>query len=137
MGGYKVQGKSSAQADRLLRDAIVLERAGAAAIVLEGMPREVALRITSEVSLPTIGIGAGPDCDGQILVIHDLVNLSFSKPAKFVRQYGDAAALYRTAIEGFRKDVERHTFPAEEESYHLPRETRTAFVAPSLARRKA
>ncbi|HEY0794630.1 MAG TPA: 3-methyl-2-oxobutanoate hydroxymethyltransferase [Acidisarcina sp.] len=119
MGGYKVQGKTAGSADRLLKDALALERAGAAAIVLEGMPREVALRLTTELSIPTIGIGAGPDCDGQILVIHDLVNLSFSKPAKFVRQYGDAAALYRTAIEGFRNDVEQHSFPSEAESYHL------------------
>jgi 3-methyl-2-oxobutanoate hydroxymethyltransferase len=120
MGGYKVQGKSASAADRLLKDALALERAGAAAIVLEGMPREVGLRLTTELSIPTIGIGAGPDCDGQILVIHDLVNLSFSKPAKFVRQYGDAAALYRAAIEGFRNDVEQHSFPSEVESYHLP-----------------
>ncbi|HEY0760651.1 MAG TPA: 3-methyl-2-oxobutanoate hydroxymethyltransferase [Acidisarcina sp.] len=137
MGGYKVQGKSASHADRLLKDALALERAGAAAIVLEGIPREVALRITSELSVPTIGIGAGPDCDGQILVIHDLVGLSFNKPAKFVRQYADAASLYRTAIAGFRKDVEAHSFPNEAESYHLSRETRADFEAVSPARRKA
>lgn len=120
MGGYKVQGKTQAAAEELARDARMLEAAGAAAIVLEGMPREVAARITSELHIPTIGIGAGPDCDGQILVFHDLVNLSFSPPAKFVRQYGDAAALFRSAIAGYKRDVEERAFPTEAESYHLP-----------------
>lgn len=120
MGGYKVQGKTQAAAEELARDARMLEAAGAAAIVLEGMPREVAAQITSELHIPTIGIGAGPDCDGQILVFHDLVNLSFSPPAKFVRQYGDAAALFRSAIAGYKRDVEERAFPTEAESYHLP-----------------
>lgn len=137
MGGYKVQGKSGPAADRLLKDALALERAGAAAIVLEGIPRELALCITSELAVPTIGIGAGPDCDGQILVINDLVNMSFTKPAKFVRQYGDAAALYRSAIAGFRKDVETHSFPAEGESYHAPIDNRTPSTAAPMVRRKA
>jgi 3-methyl-2-oxobutanoate hydroxymethyltransferase len=117
MGGYKVQGRTQAAADELARDARMLEAAGASVIVLEGMPREVAARITSELRIPTIGIGAGPDCDGQILVFHDLVNLSFSRPAKFVRQYGDASALFRTAIEGYVRDVEGRGFPSEAESY--------------------
>jgi 3-methyl-2-oxobutanoate hydroxymethyltransferase len=138
MGGYKVQGKSIIAADTLLKDALALERAGTVAIVLEGMPREVASRITAELTIPTIGIGAGPDCDGQILVIHDLVNLTFGKPAKFVRQYGDAAALYRAAIEGYRDDVEQRTFPSEAESYHLTKETRAALELTEVAaRRKA
>jgi len=137
MGGYKVQGKSMAAADALLKDALALEEAGAVAIVLEGMPREVAQHITRRLNIPTIGIGAGPDCDGQILVFHDLVNLSFSKPAKFVRQYGDAAGLFRSAVEGYLHDVEKREFPAESESYHLPKETRAAFEAASPIRRKA
>jgi 3-methyl-2-oxobutanoate hydroxymethyltransferase len=120
MGGYKVQGKTQAAAEELVRDARMLEAAGASAMVLEGMPREVAAQITSELRIPTIGIGAGPDCDGQILVFHDLVNLSFSNPPKFVRQYGDAAALFRSAIEGYVRDVEERLFPSEAESYHLP-----------------
>src|SRR5450432_1365769 len=119
MGGYKVQGKSLSGIEQLMRDAVALDRAGVACIYLEGIPREVAAMITDEVEAPTIGIGAGPDCDGQILVFHDLVNLSFSKSAKFVRQYGDAAALYRTAIEGYRDDVARRAFPSDAESYHL------------------
>src|SRR6185437_181301 len=120
MGGYKVQGKTASAADELTRDARMLEAAGVSALVLEGMPREVAARITSEVGVPTIGIGAGPDCDRQILVFHDLVNLTFSPPAKFVRQYGDAAELFRSAIEGYVRDVEERAFPSDAESYHLP-----------------
>ncbi|HTZ88715.1 MAG TPA: 3-methyl-2-oxobutanoate hydroxymethyltransferase [Alloacidobacterium sp.] len=137
MGGYKVQGKTTAAADALLKDALALEEAGVVAIVLEGMPREVAQNLTHRLNVPTIGIGAGPDCDGQILVFHDLVNLSFSKPAKFVRQYGDAAGLFRSAVDGYLHDVEQREFPSESESYHLPKETRTAFEAASPLRRKA
>ncbi|HYK37533.1 3-methyl-2-oxobutanoate hydroxymethyltransferase [Alloacidobacterium sp.] len=137
MGGYKVQGKSTAAADALLRDALALEETGAVAIVLEGMPREVAENITHRLNIPTIGIGAGPDCDGQILVFHDLVNLSFSKPAKFVRQYGDAASLFRSAIDGYLHDVERREFPSESESYHLPKESRGTLEAAAPIRRKA
>jgi 3-methyl-2-oxobutanoate hydroxymethyltransferase len=128
MGGYKVQGKTAAAIGRLLHDAHALEAAGASVLVLEGMPREVAARITSEVGIPTIGIGAGPDCDGQILVFHDLVNLSFAKPAKFVRQYGDAAALFREALAGYVRDVSGRSFPADGESYHLPVEMQAALV---------
>jgi len=127
MGGYKVQGKTIAAIGELLHDAHALESAGAVLLVLEGVPREVAARITAEVSIPTIGIGAGPDCDGQILVLHDLVNLTFTPPAKFVRQYGDAAALFLNAIEGYRQDVENRAFPADSESYHLPKDVAVAF----------
>jgi 3-methyl-2-oxobutanoate hydroxymethyltransferase len=136
MGGYKVQGKSIAAINELLHDAHALESAGAVLLVLEGMPREVAARITSEVVIPTIGIGAGLDCDGQILVFHDLVNLSFSQPAKFVRQYGDAAALFRDAIAGYRQDVEQRAFPSESESYHLPKDVASIFESSPL-RQKA
>ncbi len=101
-------------------DALALAEAGAGAIVLEGVPREVAAAITAEVSVPTIGIGAGPDCDGQILVFHDLLNLTFGPPAKFVRRYADAAGLIRGAVEHYREDVEHRAFPSDEESYHLP-----------------
>ncbi|MGC2639544.1 MAG: 3-methyl-2-oxobutanoate hydroxymethyltransferase [Acidobacteriaceae bacterium] len=134
MGGYKVQGKTTAAIAELLHDAHTLEAAGAAMIVLEGMPREVAARITAEVSIPTIGIGAGPECDGQILVFHDLLNLSFSPPAKFARQYGDAAALFREAIEGYRRDVEQRAFPSDDESYHLPKAAAAALETPALRR---
>ncbi len=128
MGGYRVQGKTAAGAKKLVNDAHALQAAGAVLLVLEGMPRELAAHITEEVDIPTIGIGAGPDCDGQILVIHDLVNLSFSKPPKFVRQYADAAALYREALAGYVRDVTRREFPSDAESYHLPAEAEAALA---------
>ena len=126
MGGYRVQAKSMAAIHRLLKDAIELEAAGAFALVLEGVPREVAQRVTAALRIPVIGIGAGPDCDGQILVLHDLVNLTFSPPAKFVRRYGDAAALIAGAVQDYRRDVDQRQFPGEEESYHLSKETAAA-----------
>lgn len=128
MGGYRVQGKSQPAAEALVEDALALESAGAVLLVLEGVPREVAARITSELAIPTIGIGAGPDCDGQILVLHDLLNLTFVPAAKFMRRYADAAALVREAVECYRKDVETRSFPVDAESYHLPAETRASFA---------
>jgi 3-methyl-2-oxobutanoate hydroxymethyltransferase len=124
MGGYKVQGKNLSGIEQLMRDAVALERAGVCCIVLEGIPREVAAMITAEVGTPTIGIGAGPECDGQVLVFHDLVNLTFAPPAKFVRRYGDAAALISNAVRAFSADVKSQQYPSDEESYHLPRETK-------------
>jgi 3-methyl-2-oxobutanoate hydroxymethyltransferase len=126
MGGYKVQGKSLAAIEQLMRDAIALDRAGVACIYLEGIPREVAAMITAEVQTPTIGIGAGPECDGQVLVFHDILNMTFGTPAKFVRHYGDAAALITHAVQEFRADVISHQYPSDKESYHLPRETQAA-----------
>ena len=126
MGGYKVQGKSLAEIEQLMRDAVALDRAGVAFLVLEGIPREVAAMITAEVSTPTIGIGAGPDCDGQVLVFHDILNLTFAPSAKFVRRYGDAAALITDAVHAFREDVVSHQYPADRESYHLSKETQQA-----------
>ncbi len=126
MGGYKVQGKSLAAVEQLMRDAVALDHAGVACLYLEGIPREVAAMITAEVETPTIGIGAGPDCDGQILVFHDILNLTFGPPAKFVRRYGDAAALITHAVQSFRADVVSRQYPSDGESYHLPKETRGA-----------
>jgi 3-methyl-2-oxobutanoate hydroxymethyltransferase len=126
MGGYKVQGKSLADIEQLMRDAVALDRAGVAAIYLEGIPREVAGLITAEVGTPTIGIGAGPECDGQVLVFHDILNLTFGSPAKFVRRYGDAGALIMNAAQEFRADVRDRKYPSDEESYHLAKETRSA-----------
>ena len=120
MGGYRVQARAAEEVLRLRADARALADAGAGALVLEGVPREAAAAITAELPIPTIGIGAGPDCDGQILVFHDLVNLTFSPAAKFVRRYGDAAALIRDAVEHYREDVEHRAFPSDAESYHLP-----------------
>jgi 3-methyl-2-oxobutanoate hydroxymethyltransferase len=126
MSGYKVQGKSLGAIEQLMRDAVALDRAGVVCIYLEGIPREVAAMITAEVATPTIGIGAGPECDGQVLVIHDILNLTFGPAAKFVRRYGDAAALITDAVQAFRSDVISHQYPSDGESYHLPRETQQA-----------
>jgi 3-methyl-2-oxobutanoate hydroxymethyltransferase len=136
MGGYKVQGKDLSGVEQLMHDAVALDRAGVAFLVLEGIPREVAAMITAEVRTPTIGIGAGPDCDGQVLVLHDILNLSFSPPAKFVRRYADAAALIRDAVQAFRADVAGRQYPSDQESYHLPKETRAALEA-VLERKRA
>jgi len=124
MGGFRIQGKSLSDIEQLMRDATALDRAGVGCIFLEGIPREVAGMITSEVSAPTIGIGAGPDCDGQVLVFHDILNLTFAPAAKFVRRYGDAAAEITHAVQAFRADVLSRQYPADGESYHLPPETR-------------
>ncbi len=126
MGGYRVQARTVDDVLRLKSDSHALADAGAGVLVLEGVPREVAAAITAELPIPTIGIGAGPECDGQILVFHDLVNMTFAPPAKFVRPYGDAAALIRSAVEHYREDVERRTFPSDRESYHLSAPVRKA-----------
>jgi 3-methyl-2-oxobutanoate hydroxymethyltransferase len=126
MGGYKVQGKSLGAIEQLMRDAVALDRAGVCCLFLEGIPREVGAMITAEVQTPTIGIGAGPECDGQVLVFHDLLNLTFQPPAKFVRRYADGAALISEAVRAYRADVVSGTYPSDEESYHLPKETRAA-----------
>src|SRR5579859_5020532 len=136
MGGYKVQGKNLSGIEQLMRDATALDRAGVACLYLEGIPREVAAMITAEVSTPTIGIGAGPECDGQVLVFHDILNLTFGPPAKFVRRYGDAAALITNAVQAFRADVRSRQYPSDEESYHLPKETK-AGLDTVLARKRA
>jgi 3-methyl-2-oxobutanoate hydroxymethyltransferase len=136
MGGYKVQGKNLAAIEQLMRDAVALDRAGVACIFLEGIPREVAAMITAEVETPTIGIGAGPDCDGQVLVFHDILNLTFQPPAKFVRRYADAAGVISEAVRHFRADVISRQYPSDAESYHLPGETQVALET-ILARKRA
>jgi len=126
MGGFRVQAKTTETVLRLKLDAHAVADAGAGVLVLEGIPREVAATITAQLPIPTIGIGAGPDCDGQILVFHDLVNLTFAPPAKFVRRYADAGTLLREAVEHYREDVEHRSFPSDEESYHLPEAVRSS-----------
>jgi 3-methyl-2-oxobutanoate hydroxymethyltransferase len=137
MGGYRVQGKTLDAIDRLSADACALEDAGAIAIVLEGIPRELAAIITSHSGVPTIGIGAGPDCDGQILVFHDLFNLTFAPAAKFSRQYADGAAFFANALQQYCEDVTSHRFPSDAESYHLPREVQLAVATTQPRARKA
>jgi 3-methyl-2-oxobutanoate hydroxymethyltransferase len=126
MGGYKVQGKSLTGIEQLMRDAVALDRAGVCCLVLEGIPREVAAMITEEVETPTIGIGAGPDCDGQVLVFHDILNLTFAQPAKFVRRYADLASVITDALNAYKNDVHSGGYPGDAESYHLPKDTATA-----------
>jgi len=120
MGGYRVQGKTLESATELLADAQAVQDAGAFAIVLEGLPREFAALVTRRLSIPTIGIGAGPDCDGQILIFHDLVGLCFLPRTKFVRLYAEMGANLRPALAQFREDVVHGRFPDDSESYHWP-----------------
>jgi 3-methyl-2-oxobutanoate hydroxymethyltransferase len=118
LGGYRVQGKTPGTAEQLLRDARSVEAAGAFAIVLEAMPREVAAEITSAVRIPTIGIGAGPDCDGQILVVHDMLGLTFQDAPKFARRYADVGDVISNAVRRYCADVQGGSFPSDAESYH-------------------
>jgi 3-methyl-2-oxobutanoate hydroxymethyltransferase len=127
MSGYRVQGRSMPAIDALMADAAVLEAAGAVALVLEGVPREVAARITAASGIPVIGIGAGPDCDGQILVFHDLFHLTFRSSPKFIRSFGDAETLLRKGIEQYRQAVAGRSFPNDAESYHLSTEVLADF----------
>jgi 3-methyl-2-oxobutanoate hydroxymethyltransferase len=118
LGGYRVQGKTTDAAEHLLRDARAVEAAGAFAVVLEAVPRELAAQITRELSIPTIGIGAGPDCDGQILVIHDLLGLTFNQTPKFARQYAAVGEAISGAVRQYCDDVRSVGFPSDAESYH-------------------
>lgn len=122
MGGYKVQGQQAESAGALVDDARALAGAGCFAIVLECVPREVARLVTAEVAVPTIGIGAGPDCDGQVLVIHDLLGLEDRPLPKFVRRYATAKADAVAAVGAYAADVRAGAFPSDAESYHLPDE---------------
>ncbi|MDH3425403.1 MAG: 3-methyl-2-oxobutanoate hydroxymethyltransferase [Acidimicrobiia bacterium] len=122
MGGYKVQGKQVAAARDLIEDAKALDGAGVFSIVLEGVPATLAQLVTKEVSAPTIGIGAGPHCDGQVLVLHDILGLSDGPAPKFVRAYADLGGEASKALERFFDDVQTGAFPAEEETYHMPEE---------------
>jgi len=117
MGGYRVQARTEETAERLLADALQLEKAGAFSLVLEGVPSAVAGRVTGSLAVPTIGIGAGPHCDGQVLVLHDLLGLSFGKPAKFVKRYADLRGEIERAVTSFREEVEGGAYPGPEHSY--------------------
>jgi len=118
MGGYKVQGRDDAAARRVLDDARAVAEAGAFSLVLEGIPSELARTIADSVAIPTIGIGAGAGCDGQVLVIHDLLGMLPGKSPKFVRRYADALADQAAAVRRWADDVRSGAFPAEGESYH-------------------
>lgn len=126
LGGYKVQGRDRSAAEALVDDARALEAAGCFSIVLEGVPDGVARLVTEAVSVPTIGIGAGRHCDGQVLVFHDLLGLEDRRLPKFVRQYATLRADAVKAVGAFADDVREGRFPADDESYHLPADTARA-----------
>jgi 3-methyl-2-oxobutanoate hydroxymethyltransferase len=117
MGGFRIQGKGEEQADKLLQDAIAVERAGAFSVVLEGIPMGLAQRITAELSIPTIGIGAGPHCDGQVLVLHDILGLCNKYSPKFVKRYAELAPIISDAVASYIADVKGGTFPEERHSF--------------------
>ena len=122
LGAYRVQGKTAVTARQLLDDARALEDAGAFAIVLEVVPREIASLITETISIPTIGIGAGAGCDIQVLVLHDMLGLSFGKLARFVRPYANLNEVITDAVTRYADDVRSGTYPSNDESYALPAE---------------
>jgi 3-methyl-2-oxobutanoate hydroxymethyltransferase len=126
MGGYKVQGREATAAADLRRDAEALAAAGCFAIVLEGVPDVLAERVTAELDIPTIGIGAGPACDGQVMVLHDLLGLSESKAPKFVRRYAELGSAGTEAVRAWAADVRAGRYPSEAESYHASAELREA-----------
>ena len=123
LGAYRVQGKTPRTAQQLIDDAKALEDAGAFAVVLEVVPREIAKVITESISIPTIGIGAGVHCDIQVLVLHDMLGLSFGKQARFVRPYANLREVMTDAVSRYADDVRNGTYPSEAESYGLPAET--------------
>ena len=127
MGGYRVQGRGVEAARELVEDARALAAAGVFAIVLEGVPDIVAQIVTQEVAVPTIGIGAGAYCDGQVLVYHDVLGLHHGRLPKFVRQYAHLADIATEALERFFADIESGTFPADNESYHMDEASARAF----------
>ena len=123
LGAYRVQGKTRKAAQQLIDDAKAMEDAGAFAVVLEVVPREIARIITESISIPTIGIGAGAHCDIQVLVLHDMLGLSFGKLARFVRPYANLHEVITDAVTRYADDVRNGTYPSEAESYALPAET--------------
>ena len=118
MGGFKIQGRDPDSARAILRDAKAIEQAGAYAIVLEGMPVELARVITAQLSIPTIGIGAGPDCDGQVLVLYDLLGMNAEFAPKFVKRYAELSTIVPDAVKAFKDEVRSGAFPAEAHTFH-------------------
>jgi 3-methyl-2-oxobutanoate hydroxymethyltransferase len=133
LGGFRAQGRTSARARQLLEDAHTLEQAGCFSLVLEAVPAPVAARITEELTIPTIGIGSGRDCDGQVLVFHDLLGLYQGKSPRFVKRYADLAPEIQDALERYAADVRSGAFPAEEHTYSIPDEELADFLSGSRA----
>jgi len=127
LGGFKAQGRTAEKAVRLYEDALALEGAGCFAIVLEAVPAAVAARITEALTLPTIGIGAGVDCDGQVLVWHDLLGLYEGRSPRFVKQYADLATEIKRAVSTYVEEVRERRFPEEQHTYSLPEDELALF----------
>jgi 3-methyl-2-oxobutanoate hydroxymethyltransferase len=127
LGGFRAQGRTAEKAGRLLQDARALEAAGCFAVVLEAVPAAVATRITAALTIPTIGIGSGRSCDGQVLVFHDLLGLYEGKAPRFVKRYADLATETRSALERYAADVRSGAFPADEHTYSIPEDELTRF----------
>ncbi|MGH3035900.1 MAG: 3-methyl-2-oxobutanoate hydroxymethyltransferase [Gaiellaceae bacterium] len=134
LGGFKAQGKTAAKARRLVEDAVALEDAGCFALVLEAVPAPVAARIAERLAIPTIGIGSGPDCDGQVLVLHDVLGLYEGRSPRFAKRYADLAAEIRGALERFAGDVRSGAFPTDEHTYAMPQEELAAFLGSTGSR---
>jgi 3-methyl-2-oxobutanoate hydroxymethyltransferase len=129
LGGFKAQGRTAETAEQLYEDALSLEAAGCFAVVLEAVPAAVAARVTEALRVPTIGIGAGAGCDGQVLVWHDLLGLYEGKAPRFVKRYADLATQARQALEAYVADVREGRFPEEQHTYAIPEEELEAFEA--------
>jgi 3-methyl-2-oxobutanoate hydroxymethyltransferase len=129
LGGFKAQGRTAAKAERLYEDALALETAGCFSIVLEAVPAPIATRVTEALKVPTIGIGAGAGCDGQVLVWHDLLGLYEGKAPRFVKRYADLAAEAKRALEAYVDDVREGRFPEEQHTYAIPEEELEEFEA--------
>jgi len=128
LGGYRVQGKTAAEAQRLLDDALTLQAAGCYAVVLEAIPAPVAEVVSQRLQIPTIGIGAGPGCDGQVLVYHDVLTLFDGFVAKFVKQYANVGDLIRQALIDYQEEVRNGRFPAAAHIYRMPDEELELFL---------
>jgi 3-methyl-2-oxobutanoate hydroxymethyltransferase len=129
LGGFKAQGRSAEKAIALLRDARALEAVGCFSLVLEAVPAPVAARIARELAIPTIGIGAGADCDGQVLVWHDLLGLYEGRTARFVKRYADVGEMIRAALAQYAADVRERRFPEEQHTYAIPDDELALFEA--------
>ncbi|HEX9381332.1 MAG TPA: 3-methyl-2-oxobutanoate hydroxymethyltransferase [Gaiellaceae bacterium] len=129
LGGFKTQGRTASKARQLLADALALEAAGCFAIVLEAVPVPVAARITESLTVPTIGIGAGADCDGQVLVYHDLLGLTEGRLPRFVKRYANLADNIRDALTMYASEVRSGVYPAEEHTYAMPEDELELFSA--------
>ncbi len=133
LGGFRAQGKTAEKARQLVEDAAALEDAGCFSVVLEAVPAPVAARVSERLAIPTVGIGSGPECDGQVLVLHDLLGLYDGGSPRFTKRYADIGAEIQGALERFAEDVRSGAFPAEEHTYAMPEAELATFLSGSTA----